>query len=166
MKMKTLVAYYSRTGTTKKVALAIAEKLGADVEEIIDTVDRSGVKGYLISGRDAMKKRLTELVVPKFDPEGYDLVVIGTPIWGWNVSVPARTYAEDHKYKFKDVAFFCTMGGSGSEKAFWELENIVGKTPLGTLTLKTAEVVKGEYSEKLKKFIETLQEGESIDNFE
>ena len=40
---KTLVLYYSRTGTTKKLATFIGDVLGADVEEIIDTKNRSGV---------------------------------------------------------------------------------------------------------------------------
>jgi menaquinone-dependent protoporphyrinogen IX oxidase len=90
--MKILVAYYSRTGTTKKVGDAIAEKFNADVEDIKDTVDRSGAKGYLVSGRDAMKRKLTKLEPIKFNPKEYDLVIIGTPIWAWNMSVPIRTY--------------------------------------------------------------------------
>ena len=153
--MKILVAFYSRTGTTQKVAMALAEKLGADTEEIRDTIDRSGVKGYLISGRDAMKRRLTQLKPLKFDPSGYDLVIIGTPIWGWNVSVPTRTYVEENRHKFRQVAFFCTMGGSGDNKAFLEMEKIIQKKPLATLALKTVEVTKGNFSEKLKSFSES-----------
>lgn len=167
--MKTLVVFYSRTGTTKKVGEAITEKFGAeaDIEEIKDTVDRKGIKGYLISGRDAMKRRLTKLEPAKFDPAEYDLVIIGTPIWGWNMSVPVRTYLTENKDKFqpkagqpmadKRVAFFCTMGGSGDEKAFSEMTEIIGKRPIATLALRTVEVVKNNFSEKLEKFIEKIK---------
>jgi len=48
--MKTLVAYYSRTGNTKKVAVEIAKNLKADIDEIIDKKDRSGMIGWIIGG--------------------------------------------------------------------------------------------------------------------
>jgi flavodoxin len=153
--MKTLVVFYSRTGTTKKVAEAIAKKTGADLEEIKDTVDRSGAMGYIRSGRDAMKKRLTNLEPILKNPADYDLVVIGTPIWGWNVSAPVRTYLTEQKEKFlpgadKKVAFFCTMGGSGDKNAFSEMEKIIGKKPAATLALTTKEVVKGDYTKAIE----------------
>lgn len=154
---KILVTYYSRTETTKKVATQIAEKLGADIEEIKDTVERKGVKGYLISGRDATLRNLTTLEKSEKNPADYDLVVIGTPIWSWNMSVPVRTYATENKDKFKQAAFFCTMGGSGDERAFKEMGEIIGKNPVDTLALKTIEVVKNLSEEKIDKFIEKLK---------
>jgi flavodoxin len=155
--MKTLVAFYSRTGTTKKIGEVLAQKIGADVEEIRDTVERNGVKGYLISGRDAMKKKLTTLQPTACKVSDYDLVIIGTPIWSWNMSVPIRTYITENKGAFKKVAFFCTMGGSGDEKAFLEMENILGQKPLVTLALKTREVVKNNYSDKLENFLSQIK---------
>lgn len=149
---KILVVYYSRTNTTKKVAVQLVEKLGADVEEIKDTVDRTGARGYLISGRDATLRRLTVLEKSEKNPANYDLVIIGTPIWSWNMSVPVRTYIAENKDKFREVAFFCTMGGSGDERAFREMSEIIGKQPVTTLTLKTVEVVKNLGDEKIDKF--------------
>lgn len=154
--MKTLVVFYSRTGTTKKVALEIANKLGAEIEEIKDTVNRSGVKGYLVSGRDAMKKRLTTLELTTKNPADFDLVIIGTPIWGWNMSVPVRTYITEKKGDFKKVAFFCTMGGTGDDKAFAEMEQIIGQKPVATLALLTRDVAKNDFAEKLEKFTAAL----------
>jgi flavodoxin len=151
--MKILIAYYSRTGTTKKIALELANKLKAETEEIKDTVDRSGMKGYLISGRDAMQKRLTVLESTLKNPADFDLTIIGTPIWGWNVSAPVRTYITENKDNFKNVAFFCTMGGTGDEKAFAEMEKITGKKPLATLSLKTRDAVKNNFVEKIEKFV-------------
>ena len=151
--MKTLVVYYSRTGTTKKLALEIASKLNAETEEIKDTVDRSGMKGYLFAGRDAMQKNLTILQPTVNNPADFDLVIIGTPMWGWNMSAPVRTYVTEKKNNFKNVAFFCTMGGSGDSKAFAEMEEIIDKKPLSTLTLFTRDVVKNNFTEKLEKFI-------------
>ena len=156
-KMKILVVYYSRTGTTKKVAETIASDLKCDSEEIIDTKNRSGFWGYLKSGRDAMKKRLTILEPIKKTPDSYDLVIIGTPIWAWNVSAPVRTYIVQNADKFKKVAFFCTMGGSGDVKAFKEMESISGKKPIATLGLRQADVKNDTYKEKVSKFIEEIR---------
>jgi len=157
--MKILVAFYSRTGTTKKVGEMIAEKIGAEVEEIKDTVERSGAVGYLRSGRDAMKKNLTKLEPLKFDPDQYDLVIIGTPIWGWNVSTPVRTYITGQKEKLveKKVAFFCTMGGSGDKQAFAEMEKIIGLKPAATLALRTVEVAKKDISGEVENFLEGIK---------
>lgn len=154
--MKILIAFYSRTGNTKKIAEALAEKIGADLEEVKDTVDRSGLKGYLVSGRDAMKKKITKIEPPKFNPADYELTIIGTPIWGWSMSVPIRTYIGEQKDNFDKVAFFCTMGGSGDKNAFLEMEKIIGKKPLRTLSIIDKEVKSGNFSEKVKEFSEKL----------
>ena len=44
--MKILVAFYSRSGNTKKVGLELAKFLNAQTDEIFDKKDRSGIKGW------------------------------------------------------------------------------------------------------------------------
>ena len=154
--MKTLVVYYSRTGTTKKIGEEIAKKLRADVEEIRDTVDRKGVWGWLISGRDAMKRRLTKLHRPSKNPANYELVIIGTPVWAGNVSVPVRTYLAAFKDKFKKVAFFCTLGSKGDKRTFSEMEKVIAAEPVATLAIATKETAVNTYSEKLENYIALL----------
>jgi flavodoxin len=155
--MKILIAYYSRTGTTKKAVLALSEKLQAEIEEIRDTADRKGIKGYLISGRDATKRRLTVLGESFFDPANFDLVIIGTPIWSWNLSVPARTYLENNKAKIKKCALLCTMGGSGHDRAAREVEAILGFGPSALIGLKTADVIKSNFSQELGSFASEIE---------
>ena len=155
--MKSLVIFYSRTGTTRKVAETIAKQLKADLEEIVDTKDRKGPIGYLSAGRDAVKKSLTKLEKIKKDPKKYDLVVIGTPVWAWSVSVPIRTYLSENGVNLKKVAFFCTMSSSGSENAFQQMREICNKKPITLLELKTAEVWKNQADVKIKSFVSELQ---------
>jgi len=154
--MKILITYYSRTGTTKKVAEKLAEILKCDVEEIIDTQNRKGVLGYLKSGRQAMKKDITVIEKIKKNPKDYDMIIIGTPIWVHTMSTPVRTFIAQNKENMKKVAFFCTMGGSGWEKTFKRMEYLCGKKPAGILYLKTKEVMKEEHLEKVKKFAEEI----------
>jgi flavodoxin len=66
--MKILIAYYSRTGTTSKIAKEIAKKIKADIDEIKDLKDRKGILGYIFSGRDSMLQKTTEIKTSK-NPE-------------------------------------------------------------------------------------------------
>jgi hypothetical protein len=68
------------------------------------------------------------------------------------MSAPIRTYLTEHKDKFKQVAFFCTMSSDGDIKAFKEMGEIIGKKPLATLALKTKEVVDNSFA-KAEKFL-------------
>jgi len=158
--MKVLVIYYSRTKTTKKVAEALAEKLGADLEEVIDKKDRSGALGWLSAGRDATRRYLTDLEPAKKAAGDYDLVMIGTPIWSWNLSTPIRTYLSENKEVLNKIktALFCTMGGSGHERAGREMGGIIGREPAATLGLLTKEVVQDKFAEKLEEFINKINQ--------
>ncbi|MEM3648678.1 MAG: flavodoxin [Thermoproteota archaeon] len=149
--MKQLVVYYSRTGTTRRVAQAIAEVLKCDVEEIRDLKNRAGVLGWLSSGMDATLKRLTKIEKPEKPPELYEVVVIGTPVWNSTVSTPVRTYIMEYKNRFKRVAFFCTQYGSQSN-ALKEMEALCGRKPVATLMLRRSRVETGEYADAVRQF--------------
>ena len=61
--MKTLIAFYSRTNTTKKVVLELKKLLGVDcdVGRIVDLKNRLGTIGYISAGRDAVRKKTTDI---------------------------------------------------------------------------------------------------------
>ena len=155
--MKGLVVYYSRSGTTKKVGDTLASLLSFDKEQLLDAKSRKGALGYLRSGREATLKKLAQIKNLKKDPKEYGLVVIGTPIWGFTISSPIRTYITANKNEFKKVAFFCTMGGSGAVRAFNEMKKIIGKRPTATLQLKTKDVVNKNYMNKVNEFMNKLK---------
>jgi flavodoxin len=152
---RTLVVYYSRTGTTKKVASALASALGADLEEIVDLTNRRGLRGYLRSGFDATLGRLARVEPARNNPRDYDLVVLGTPVWNASVSSPVRTYAVQHSDAMKDVAFFCTCGGPGGEHVVSQLMELCGKRPEGVLILSDAEIARGADA-RIAEFARTL----------
>lgn len=156
--MKILVAFYSRSGKTKKAAEAISSLLKCDKEEIFDTKSRKGISGFLSSGNDASLRSLTAIKEITNNPSLYDLVIIGTPIWASNVSTPIRTYLSLYQEDFKSVAFFCTRLGSDSKKVFDDMKNISQKSPIALLELTSREVIRGQYMEKVKEFIKDLKE--------
>lgn len=148
--MKTLIAFYSRTGNTKKVGNEIAKVLKADVDEIIDKTDRSGIRGWLGGGRDALFKRPTEITTKK-NPQNYELVVIGTPIWVGTMVPSIRTYLS--KFKFNKIAFFCTFGGSEG-KCFKDMESLT-KKPLAVFGIKDKNM--GKDLNRIKEFCNKLK---------
>lgn len=154
--MKTLVVYYSRTNFTKRIAEILAEKLGADIEILHDTKNRQGALGYLSAGRDAGTRRITKLEETKTNLDDYEMVVVGTPIWSWNVTPAVRTYLRHKKGKFKKVAFFSTMSGSGNVRAYADMAKECGIEPVATLGLLTKEVAKESFGGKLDDFIKKL----------
>ncbi len=157
VKPKVLVAYYSRTGTTKIVADELAQRLGVDVEVIADTKNRQGLLGWLGAGRDASKKSKTAIGPLKYDPAAYDLVILGTPVWAWNMTPAIRTYILQNREKFKKVAFFCTMGASGDLKTFAGMAELCGQKPVAAMALRADEVKIRQYHSAINKFLAEIQ---------
>jgi len=155
--MKRLIAFYSRTGVTRRVAEALAERLGAETEEIIDTKNRSGVMGYLAAGKDATMRKLTEIAPTVKNPADYELVVLGTPVWAWTMTPAVRTYIARHREALGRVAFFCTMGGSGGGTTFKAMAKAVGAQPIATLALKERDVKADRAGPAIGRFAQALQ---------
>lgn len=104
-KMKTLVVYYSFSGITRRMAEAIARETGADLAEIhpktpIET--REDIN-RLIQARDPFDIQPLEK-----DPNDYDLIFLGTPIWAFNPAMPFKSFLKQASIKGKSVAPFCT----------------------------------------------------------
>ncbi len=154
--MKTLIVFYSRTNVTKKIAEALATQLDADLEQIKSVKSYAGPIGYLMAGREATLRKSTDIEPTAKNPADYDLVVVGTPIWSFNMSSPVRAYLEQQKDNLKKVAFFCTMGGSGDLRAFADMTKAGGQESVARLTLLTKEVTENKFSDKLKEFTDKL----------
>jgi flavodoxin len=153
---RTLVVYFSRTGTTRKIAETIAKALGSDLEEIGDDTPRQGYLGYWRSLLEARRHATVGIAEAKRTPASYDLVVIGTPVWVWSVSSPVRMYLTTHKASLPDVAFFCTMGGRGSTSTFREMQTLSGKAPRAVLAVTARDVAAQKYDKRLAEFIKRL----------
>lgn len=154
--MKILLAYYSRTGTTKRIAEEIKESIDCDIEELISVRNRSGMIGFLFSGKEGSQGVPADIKPIANNPADYDLVIIGTPIWSGNLSSPARRYLLDNAGKFKKISLFCTMGGNEYEKTFNEMEKICGLKSIANLAINGKEIAKSEYRSKLGEYISKI----------
>jgi flavodoxin len=153
---RTLVVFYSRSGTTRGVAQALAGTLRCDLEEIAEPRSRSGFFGYMRSLLEARRKLPSVIAPKKHDVSSYDLVVVGTPVWGWSLSSPVRAYLMATAGQLPEVAFFCTLGGKGSESAFAQMTAIAGKKPRAVCAITQREALSAGHVERLAAFAKAL----------
>ena len=120
---KTLVAYFSASGTTAKVAKALAEAAGADLYEIKPAVPYTRAD---LNWMDKKARSTMEMNDRAFRPaiadrnarvENYDTVFVGFPIWWYVAPTIINTFLESYDFSNKTVILFATSGGSGFGQA-------------------------------------------------
>lgn len=155
--MNVLIVYYSRTGTTRKIAEQLKTSLNGDIDEIKDVQSRAGIIGWLKAGRDSISKNLTRIKDIDLNPSDYDIVIVGSPTWNGAASTPIRTYLTEYKERLQNVAIFST-GDAKEPKALEEMETLIGGKAIAKLHLiKKEEVETGEYQSKFEDFIQKIK---------
>ena len=131
---RVLVAYFSATGNTERVAGHIAEATGGDLFELtpsdpytdedLNWTDENSRVVYEYENPDA---RDTELVT--YTPENwadYDVVFIGYPIWWYDAAWPVEGFVEENDFTGKTVIPFCTSSSSGLGESGARLAELAG----------------------------------------
>ena len=152
-----LVVYYSRTGTTRRVATESAALGQWDLEPVIDMKPRNNLFGYTRSMFDSLFGRSTELAAPRHNPAEYELVIVGTPVWNGAVSAPIRTWLQDWAGRLPTLAFFATEKRRGAERAFRQMAALAGSTPIITLELTARDAESGPLGPRLVPLIATVR---------
>ena len=151
---KILVVYFSKTGNTERVAKDIAAAMNADIEKIIDKKDRSGCLGWFAAGSDGISENSTEIEPVKSNASEYDIVIIGSPVWGWNMTPAVRKYIVENKSKIKEVAFFITAGGTTIDEVLPFMEILSEKKSVKSFGLVEDELNQPEiYAKKINDFV-------------
>ena len=112
---KTLVLYYSETGTTKTVAQELQKQLGADIEEVEAVVPYTGIFQETIQrGQREMQSGETPTLKPlKKQIANYDVIFLGYPIWFGTYANPIITLVKEQDFAGKIIVPFCTFGSGG-----------------------------------------------------
>ncbi|MCK5684080.1 hypothetical protein KAJ27_08160 [bacterium] len=147
---KILVVFYSRTGVTRKIAQELAAGLGADIEEIHDKKNRSGAMGYITASIDAVTRKCTEIENCVKKPSEYDLVIIGTPIWGSTMCSAVRTYLKLYKENIKTAGFLITYKMFGVPNVVRNMEMILDKKPVSVIDFKSGSTTKEQLAFKIE----------------
>ena len=114
--MKTAVVYYSLEGNTDFVAQAISESVGAELIRLYPKKDipREGFMRYLSGGKQVFKKEKPELEPLSENPEDYDVLFVGTPVWAGSFAPALASFFADVNLSGKKIALFtCHRGGPG-----------------------------------------------------
>jgi flavodoxin len=155
---KILLVYYSRSGTTKKFAEALAAQLKCDVEEIQDVRSRKGLFGWLRSGSEAARKILPPIREPTKNPGTYDLVIIGSPVWASTMASPVRTWLDRHKDELVNtVALFCTSSGADSGHTLPDMGAYCHCDSLVNMAIEHKAIASGQFADKVTSYVAALK---------
>lgn len=114
-----LVAYFSATGTTRRVAERLAKAAGAALFEIAPEVRYTNAD---LNWHDAKSRSSLEMKDPAARPviaarvpdmERYDVVYVGFPIWWYEAPRIIQSFLESCDLTGKTIIPFATSGGSG-----------------------------------------------------
>lgn len=129
--MKTLVAYFSVSGNTKKIAQELAQIEGADLYEIVPA------KAYTAEDLDWKNKesRTTkemsdpncrpELAGEKLNMDEYDTIFLGFPLWWEREPSVVDTFLTSYNFEGKIIFPFCTSGGSAMKMTCERINNLL-----------------------------------------
>lgn len=152
--MKTLVAYFSATGTTETVARNLAEITGADLFEITPEVPYSSADLDWRNGQSRSSVEMQDLSFrPPFiknlkDADKYDVIYLGFPIWWYTAPTIINSFIEEYGFEGKKVIMFATSGSSTPEKAFKDF-----KTAYPEINWAEAILLNGYTKEKIEAWV-------------
>ena len=156
---KTLVTYFSASGTTAKVAEALAKAANADIYEINPAVPytRADLDWTNKKSRSSVemsdKSSRPELAGKSADIANYDTVLLGFPIWWYVAPTIINTFLESYDFSGKKIVLFATSGGSGFGKT---VEGLKGSVLVDAQIIE-GKILNGRLSEsELKALVESL----------
>lgn len=125
---KTLVAYFSATGATKRLAEKIANTLDADIFEIepVSKYTEEDLKWPSRKNRSCIEmknKDFRPCVLKKVEnTEEYDTIFLGFPVWYFTAPTIINTFIEENNLVGKDTYVFVTSGVNSVDKSLKDLQ--------------------------------------------
>ena len=113
-----LVAYFSATGKTEKVAEKLAVGIGADIYEIKPEVKYTKADLNWMNKKSRSSVEMNDksirpaILTGDVDVSGYDTVYLGFPIWWYVAPTIIHTFLEAYDFTGKKIVLFATSGGS------------------------------------------------------
>ncbi len=120
---KQLVAYFSASGTTARVAQDLARAAGADLYEIRPEMPytRADLNWQDKNSRSSleMRDKNSRPVLADRDANvaAYDTIFVGFPIWWYVAPTIINSFLEAYDFSGKKIVLFATSGGSGFGRA-------------------------------------------------
>lgn len=153
-----LVAYFSATGTTERVAGEIVEATGGQLYEIVPEKEYTSAD---LNWNDDRSRSSVEMNNPQSRPvlggspvdvAAYEVIFIGYPIWWDQAPRIINTFIESHDLKGKTVIPFATSGGSGISNSV----EVLKKTYPG-LNIQEGKLLNNASSATIRSWLDTLK---------
>ena len=152
---KILVAYFSASGVTKKVAENMAKAVNADLFEIAPEqpytrADLNWMDKQSRSTLEMKDKNCRPAMAAKPDVSGYEVIFVGFPVWWYREPSIVDTFIESADFTGKTVVPFCTSGGSGIGDSTKNMQSLAP----GAKVLDGKRFSPSASADELKKWIE------------
>ena len=123
---KSVIVYFSQTGTTKKLAGALKQAVNADEIELklVNAYPSTYDSTIAMVGAQRESKQWPELSNAKLDLAKYDTVYLGYPIMFGSFAPPIYTFLDSNDLSGKVVVPFCTYGSGGRKASAGELKEL------------------------------------------
>jgi flavodoxin len=123
---KSVIVYFSQTGTTKKLAGALKQAVNADEIELklVNAYPSTYDSTIAMVGAQRESKQWPELSNAKLDLAKYDTVYLGYPIMFGSFAPPIYTFLDSNDLSGKVVVPFCTYGSGGRKASASELKEL------------------------------------------
>ena len=145
--MKTLVAYFSATGTTESVAKNLAEPEVRYTDADLDWHNRNSRSSLEMTDKNSRPAIIKDLK----DAGSYDCIFIGFPVWWYTAPTIINTYIEAYVFEGKTAILFATSGGSTVDKAN---KDFAAAYP--SINWKPGKTLNGASKNSLKTWVEGL----------
>ena len=153
---KVLIVLYSRTGTARQVALQLQQISGWPIGEVRDVRPRVGFIGDLRCVLDSLLARSAPYTFEGPPIDGFDRLVVLTPIWVDGLASPMRALMRDVVRAGRPVSLICVMSRGGAFRAADEITTILGEAPDPVLGLNQADVLSGSCLSALSSLVDTV----------
>lgn len=147
--MKALVAYFSASGVTARIAQAVAETAGADLFEIkpekpYSDADLNWMNPMSRCNREKLGKKDVPIAGKVENMAEYDTLYVGFPIWYGCAPNVVNSFLKGYDLSGKKIYAFATSGGSGIGKSGEKLAPYApGAEIVDAKLLRSADEAKG-----------------------
>ncbi len=153
---KSIFVYFSYSGDNDKLANLLQKKINCETLKLVPEKEytNSSIKILFQGGNESLKKKCPNLKAYDFNPDNYDLIIIGTPVWAWTLSPVLRSFLANNSFDKKTVAITCTHRGSAGKT----IENIENELRGNEIILKEEIHAPIEDNQKVNEIINKLYE--------
>ena len=138
LKNKILIAYYSMTSHTRRVAELIQNAVGGELASIrTKETYPSDYEAMVEQGRREVNEGFLP-VLNEFpvDIDACHMIFLGTPVWWYSIAPAMKSFLAGYDLSGKSIAPFCTHGGSGTAQSVSDIRSVCpNSTILGSLAV-------------------------------